>query len=104
MKEKRVIFNMPIKKYADMRVRLRHDGLKQYQLFNWLIDKYLSGDDVLVDKVRELKYMIAKQGKLKIEKTDSLLRAGKDLESMFGLSDKEVNDIYDILEKDLPEV
>ena len=104
MIEKRVIFNMPIKKYADLRIRLRHDGLKQYQLYNWLTDKYLSNEEAITGVVKELKYSIAKQGKIKIRKTDELIEAGRLQEQQFGLTKGDIENIYDIIEGELPEV
>ena len=104
MKEKRVIFNMPIKKYGDFRIRLRHDGLKQYQLFNWLVDKYLSNDAIVLESVTSLKSEISSQGKSKITKTKALIDEGNVLKSQFGLTSEDLTAIYDIIEKEVPEV
>jgi hypothetical protein len=104
MKEKRVIFNMPVKKYADFRIRLRHDGLKQYQLFNWLVDKYLNNDMSIAESVADLKQSASNQGKSKIKKTRSLIEAGDRIKSQFRLDDSDVQDLYDIIEGGLPEV
>ncbi len=104
MKEKRVIFSMPIKKYADMRIRLRHDGLKQNQLYNWFSDKYLSNDQIAVEMVEQLKFALAKQGKRRILKTKSLIKNGREMGEKYGLTEGDLDDIYDIIESELPEV
>ena len=104
MSEKRVIFNMPEKTYADFRIRLRHDGLKQYQFFNWVVEKYLTHDVDMLNTVGSLKSLIAAQGKAKIRKTRKLLDEGNDMQRNFNLNKDEVSDLYDIIEGDLPEV
>tara|TARA_B100000287_G_C20567048_1_gene754979 strand:- start:402 stop:716 length:315 start_codon:yes stop_codon:yes gene_type:complete len=104
MKEKRVIFNMPVKKYADFRIRLRHDGLKQYQLFNWLVDKYLSNDADVLESITDLKVAISSQGKSKIAKTRALIDEGNVLKGQFGLTAEDLTTLYDIIEKEIPEV
>ena len=95
---------MPEKKFADMRIRLRHDGINQYQLYNWLTGMYLSNNDLMVEIVQELKYNIAKQGKRRIRRSRKLIDRGKELEKTLNLTGEEKEHLFDIIEEDLPEV
>jgi hypothetical protein len=95
MREKRVIFKMPEKKYADMRIRLRHDGLKQYQLYNWFTNKYLDNDPDILDLVQKLKLSIAKQGKRRIVRSRTLIDQGNITRHNFNLTEDETENLYD---------
>ena len=104
MNEKKVIFKMPEDKFAEMRIRLRHDSLTQYQFYNWLTEKYISSDMGMVEMIEGLKLSIGKQGVKRIRKTKHLIQDGERNKSMFNLTEEDKRDLYDIIEKEIPEI
>ena len=101
---KRIVFQDSDKRHADLRIRLRHDGLTQSQFFQAMITGYLSNDERIVDYVTDVKLRLAKQGKGRIKKTRDLVGAGEDIRDLFNLDEKETEDLFDIIAKELPDL
>ena len=51
---KRIVFQDSDKRHADLRVRLRHDGLTQIQFFQAMITGYLNSDERIIDYVTDV--------------------------------------------------
>ena len=101
---KRIVFQDSDKRHADLRVRLRHDGLTQIQFFQAMITGYLNSDERIIDYVTDVKLQLAKQGKGRIKKTRNLIRSGDDIKDLFNLDEKETEDLFDIIAKELPDL
>lgn len=101
---KKVVFEDSDKRFADLKLKLRYDGLTQKQFFQNMITGYLDGDARIIDFITELKYAIAKQGKSKILKSKKLREKGQELKEMYNLDDKEKRDIFDIIAQEFPDL
>jgi len=101
---KKIVFQDSDKRHADLRIRLRYDGLTQLQFFRAMVTGYLSKDPRILDYVGELKAAVAKQGKKKLEKSKELAASGKQTEKLFNLSEKEAEDLFDLIAKELPDL
>ena len=101
---KKIVFQDSDKRHADLRIRLRHDGLTQIQFFQAMITGYLKNDVRIVDFITDVKIQISKHGKKRVDKTRRLLKEGEDLKSLFNLDDKETEEIFDIIAKELPDL
>ena len=101
---KKVVFYSTDKAHADMKLRLKYDGLTQSSFFRGVIDGYINKDPSINDFIDRLKETASTQGKSKRKETKKLLRKGEEVAKKFGLDENEVDSIFDIIEKEHPEL
>lgn len=97
--KKQVCFESLAKTHADLKIRLHTDDLKIKDFFNEVILAYVSRDENIVkfvDKLKEKKRI----SKALRNKTSQSRRAQKKIVDQFGLSPDEIENIFDILEKE----
>ena len=99
--EKKIVFADTDDRHAKLIVRLRHDGLTQKQFFQYLISCYIDKDIRMVDMIDSYKYELAKQGKQKIKTTRKLIDDGTKNKKLYTLSEKDKDDIFDMLETEI---
>ena len=101
---KKVVFYDSDKRYAELKIRLQHDGISQAKFFRGILTGYLSQDpDILnyVDKLKASK-TFGKKSKKGIKKDRELINAGSEALDKLALGNKEIENIFDILEKENP--
>lgn len=94
---KKIVFQDSDKRHADLRIRLRHDGLTQTEFFRGIITGYLQRDARVIEYITDLKLSLAKQGKTRIRKTKSLIEKGEEIKSLYNLSDEERKELFDTI-------
>jgi len=102
--KKIVQFADDTKRYADLRIRLHYDGLRQGEFFRSLVLGYLERDEDLMnflEKVKEKVSRYSKSKRNKLKKTDSKRR---ETIEQFGLDEKDIENIFDLLEEEHPEL
>ena len=92
------------KRYADLRIRLHYDDLRQGEFFRGLVLGYLERDESLMEFVEKLKDKINRQSNKKRRQIKKADTKRKEIVDKFGLSEGEVESIYDIIEKEHPEL
>jgi hypothetical protein len=97
---KKVVFYENEKVFADLKIRLRYDGLTQQQFFSSLINGYLSGDKRIMEYIFELKDGKHIHSKRKRKGTRKMYQASRHTSEAFDLNEEEVQDIFDILKKE----
>ena len=103
---KKVVFYDSDKRFAELKIRLQHDGISQAQFFRGIVTGYLMQDgDVLsyVDKLKASKN-IGNRTKKSIKEERGLINTGKEQLNKFALGDDEIDNIFDILEKENPDL
>ena len=101
---KRIIFLDTDRRHADLKIRLYYDGLSQTDFFKGMITGYIERDERLVPFIDELRKKFSKHGKQKLEKSKKLHESGLSNKNKFALSDSEVEDIFDILKEEFPDI
>ena len=101
---KKVVFYSTDKAHADMKIRLKYDGLTQSNFFRGIIAGYINKDPAINDFIDRLKEELGTQGARKRKQTVRLLEHGEEVSSKFGLGDADVENIFDIIEKEHPEL
>ena len=97
---KRIVFTDTDHRHAQLVIKLKNDGITQAKFFRSLITGYIGGDDRLVEFVRE-------SGKLSIQrknKIQKLEEKGKTLVQELGLDEEQVEDIFDMIAEEFPEL
>ena len=92
-----VVFQSTDKKHADLKIRLKYDGLSQQQFFHMLMDAYLEKDEDVMKFVFRYKEEKKVQtiGKRKIAK--KLYKKETQVKEDFGLNEDELENIFDII-------
>lgn len=97
---KRIVFTDTDHRHAQLLIRLNHDGLRQSDFFRSLITGYLEGDSRIGEFVAEL----GAHSEIRKRKSSSLKKAGKESESNLGLRESEIEDIFDIIKEEYPDL
>tara|TARA_S200002703_G_scaffold140089_1_gene131117 strand:- start:8230 stop:8556 length:327 start_codon:yes stop_codon:yes gene_type:complete len=102
--EKRISFMDNDKRAAELIVRLKHDGLTKTKFFRAILTGYLERDEFIISFIDGLKEEKGNQSKNKSRKVKNLENEGKENKSKFGLDDGDIKNIFDILEKEHPDL
>lgn len=103
-KKVKIMFSVPERTKADFKIRLQHDSMTQVKFFNSIMEGYLEKDEDLMkymNKFKKNNYIQNNEQRTKIEKN---IQKAKETKSKFSLGDDEVENIFDILEKEHPDL
>ena len=81
--EKKIVFADTDKRHADLKIRLRYDGITQVQFFQALITGYIDKDPRVMEYIQSVKTELAKHGKKRIKKSYSLYQDGEESKKLF---------------------
>jgi len=101
---KKIVFEETDKRHADLKIRLHADDLKQGEFFSLMISGYVERDERIVDFVEEYKEKNNIQSKEKRAKSKKLYDQSYENKNKFALNEGEVDSIFDLLEKECPEL
>jgi len=92
------------KRQVDLRIRLKYDGMNQSDFFRAMITGYLEKDIELMTYLDRYKEKYKFQGIHKRNSNKRLLKKGKEIERQFVLDDNEIENIFDLLEEENPDL
>lgn len=101
---KKMMFWESPKRQADLRVRLQHDGFTQSHFFRAIITGYLEKDENIVNYIDSYKSKHKTQGAVKRRHIMKNLETGQETTKQFALDENEVEDIFDIIAEEFPEL
>jgi len=101
---KKIMFYDTDKRHADLKIRLQHDSLTQSAFFRAMISGYLDKDTRIMQYVDDYKFDNNIQNKADRKTVSKLIKVGKQMEKTHGLGDDELEDIFDIIEQEHPEL
>ena len=99
-----VQFKETDKRHADLRIRLHYDGFYQGEFFRDIVTGYLGGDENLIAYVEKVKQDKRKYNKGRLRKGKALHKKGREVEKQFALKEEELESIFDIIEKEFPDL
>jgi len=103
-KTKKIIFAIPENDKAKFKVQLQYDSLTQADFFRGVLQAYLNKDNSFMHFISELKSTLGSQSKPQIKKVKKNLQESQTTSKQFALEDDEVENIFDILEKEHPDL
>jgi glycerol-3-phosphate responsive antiterminator len=103
-RDKRISFMDTDKRNADLMIRLKHDGLTKTKFFRAILTGYLERDHAVVNFIERLKESSGVQSKSKSKIVKDLEEKGQENKRKFGLDENEIENIFDILEKEHPDL
>ena len=84
--------------HADMRLKLRYDNIPQQTFFKMLIKEYINDNQHMRELIKQMN--AEKIGETSLKKMKKDEKEAEKQEEYFGLTEEDVEDIYDQLEMD----
>ena len=103
-KDKRVIFSDTHLRHAQLKIRLEYDGLSQAEFFRSIITGYLNKNSDLLSYIAKYKDENKTQSKRNIKYIKKDHEKGEQLLSQFGIKDNELEDIFDLIAEEHPDL
>ncbi len=103
-KSKKIIFSVSENDKAKFKLQLQYDSLTQAQLLRETINGYINKDEDFMKFVARIKINKKTQSKPQMKKVEKNLQQAKQTKNIFALDDNEVENIFDILEKEHPDL
>jgi hypothetical protein len=103
-RDKRISFMDTDKRSADLMIRLKHDGLTKTKFFREVLTGYLERDHAIVDFIERVKDETGSQSKKQAKIVKESEDQGKENKTKFGLGEEEIENIFDLLEKEHPDL
>ena len=97
---KKIVFTDNDHRHAQLIIRLRHDELRQAQFFRAMITGYLEQDERILSFIDEVKAQSLK----KKTKSNKLRAKGKETLTDAGLSGEQLEDLFDLIAKEHPDL
>jgi len=97
---KRIVFTENDHRHAQLIIRLKYDELRQSDFFRSLITGYIEGDKRITDFIDEIKLQSKKKKKL----SKKLKEKGEESVSSLGFSEEQIEDIFDLIAEEHPEL
>ena len=103
-KNKKIIFTVSERQKEDFKIRLQYDGLTQANFFRAVMSGYLNKNIDMMSFLNTFKESNGIHNKEQRKKTLKGVEEAKQTKSLFALEDEEVENIFDILESEHPEL
>tara|TARA_Y100001970_G_C14250663_1_gene871575 strand:+ start:5313 stop:5639 length:327 start_codon:yes stop_codon:yes gene_type:complete len=103
-KNKKIVFDDTANRHAKLKIRLRHDNLTQAEFFRAFITAYIEKDPLIMQFIHNYKehYKVQSKRSQKIIKKDLL--DGQSKIEQFGLIEDELEDIFDLIASEHPDL
>jgi polygalacturonase len=103
-KKKKIVFDDTDIRHAQLKLRLQHDGLTQAEFFRCMITGYIEKDQTLIKYVQDYKASKDIQNKVKRKKIQKDIESGDNLLAKFGLGDDDLENIFDLIAEEHPDL
>ena len=103
-KTKKIIFSIPENDKAKFKVQLQYDSLTQAQFLRGMIEGYINKNNDFMNFIAKLKSDHKVQSKPQLKKVEKNLEQIAETKKRFALEDDEVENIFDMLEQEHPEL
>jgi hypothetical protein len=103
-KNKRIVFEETTHKHAELKIRLEYDSLTQAEFFRCLIAGYLNKDARILKFLESYKLEKGKDSKRNTKYRHKDNEKGQDLLEQFGIKDSELENIFDLIEEEFPDL
>ena len=93
------------KLHEDLKIRIHYDGFKtQSEFIRACIVSYLTQDKKFMEFMDHYKIDEKLQSKAQVRKSVKLRQAGESLIEKMGITEEEIENIFDLLEEEMPEL
>ena len=103
-REKTVVFRDTDKRHAELKIRLQHDSLSQNEFFRAIVSGYIDNDSRILSYIYDWRETNKEYPKNRRMKTEKLLSEGDEIKRKFGLSEDELESLFDVIEQEHPDL
>lgn len=101
----KISVNLPQSNKANLKIKLHHHGLTQASFLRGTVKAFLEEDENFMQWFNAWKLRHSKiKSSQRHNKSATLQEAGEKMSSQFGIKEGEIEDIFDIIEKEYPEL
>lgn len=100
----KIMFTVTNRTKADFKLQLQYDSLTQVKFFRSIMEGYINKDPDLMTYIQKFKKQNSVQNNVLRNKIMTNIKKANDIKNKFALGDEEVEDIFDILEKEHPDL
>ena len=98
-------FSLNSKLHENLKIRLYYDEIKsQSEFFRYCVESYLEQEPLFMSFLDDYKINQKVQSKKRVRKSKNLRDEGKKMLHDLALTEDDVENIFDILEEELPEL
>jgi len=98
-------FSLNSKLHENLKIRLFYDEIKtQSEFFRYCVESYLGRDTLFMAFLDDYKINKKVQSKKRVVKSRQLRESGHEMLRDLALTGEDIENIFDILEEDLPEL
>ena len=101
---KRIVFNVTDHEHAKLIVRLRHNSLTQSEFFRAVISGVNGNDENILNFINTCVTEKQSLNKVRMKKNNTLISKGKKLSDDFGFDNNEIEDIFDLIAQEHPDL
>ena len=95
---KKIMFYDSSDRQTKLRIRCNLDGVTQSQFFRMMITGYIENNELIYSFLKQCKEKYKIQGQQKRNKIDRIRKRAKEIDKKFVLENKEIENIFDIIE------
>ena len=100
-----VTFFLHPRLHEDFKIRMHYDGFRtQSEFFRACVISYLEKNDKFMEFLDFYREDEKLQSKANIQKSRGLRKSGKDLMKKLGITEEDVENIFDLIEEEIPEL
>ena len=96
--EKKIIFADTDGRHAELRLKLRRDGISQVDFFKSMITGYITNDPNILMYITKVKQEKGKIGKRKIAKQNEDIKQGNQTLQDLGITERDIDFVFDLIE------
>ena len=86
------------KESADLKIRLRYDGLKQSEFFRTLLNMYVNQDPTIIPVVERIKERKTSMSTKKNKNASKEIKRGQEVLKELGITEAEKHEMFDMIE------
>jgi len=101
---KKFMFYDSSKRQTDLKIRLRTDNLNQSMFFRMMITGYLERDENIIMFIESFKQSNNLEGRSHGKKIVESAKASKETRNKFGLDTTDIENFFDIMEEEHPDL
>jgi len=100
----KIMFSVSARTKADFKLQLQYDSLTQAKFFRAIMEGYISKDADLMSYIQKFKGQNSIQNAVLRDRILTNVKKAAATKNKFALGDEEVENIFDILEKEHPDL
>ena len=96
--EKKITFADTDQRHAELRLKLRRDGISQVDFFKSMVTGYIDNDPNILMYITKIKQEKQKVGKKKIARQTEDIKQGSQTLQDFGITERDIDFVFDLIE------